>query len=247
MQARCPLVVTFHGSDLIGNTSRYNLTQEATVAIGRLVNLLATRSIVVADVLGSRLWFRKAVTIPMGVDLSLFKPMPRQKARAELNLDKNRQLVLFVANPKNYIKRFDIAQAAVSLLQVTGHNVELLPVYNIPHHKIPLFMNAGDALVLTSIYEGSPCVIKEAMACNIPIVSVDVGDVFERISGVEGCYLCDRTPEDIAGKLRLALANESRPDTRSRISDLSLENVARRVIAVYEQALNGRNRLLKDS
>jgi teichuronic acid biosynthesis glycosyltransferase TuaC len=98
-------------------------------------------------------------------------------------------------------------------------------------------MNACSVLVLTSMHEASPCVIKEALACNLPIVSVDVGDVAERIDGAEGCYLCERTPQDVAAKLRLALMNGLRPDTRSKIAGLSLRNTSRRVIAVYEEAL----------
>jgi teichuronic acid biosynthesis glycosyltransferase TuaC len=240
MQTRCPVVVTFHGSDLLGGVSsrhRYTLMGTAVTIISRLVGLFAAKCIVVADMLKPRLWLRSAVTIPMGVDLSLFKPMSSREAREQLGLDHNTQWVLFVAHPDNHTKRFDIAQAAVGLLQEADLNVELLPVYNASHQQMPLYMNACSVLVLTSMHEASPCVIKEALACNLPIVSVDVGDVAERIDGAEGCYLCERTPQDVAAKLRLALMNGLRPDTRSKIAGLSLRNTSRRVIAVYEEAL----------
>jgi glycosyltransferase involved in cell wall biosynthesis len=80
-------------------------------------------------------------------------------------------------------------------------------------------------------------VIKEALACNLPLVSTDVGDVAERIADVEGCYLCDWTPSDIAAKLRQALEYGGRTNGRDKIQDLSLQNVARRVIAVYKRIL----------
>jgi glycosyltransferase involved in cell wall biosynthesis len=202
------------------------------------VGLVATKNIVVAAILKSKLWLRSAVTIPMGVDLSLFQPMSPWEAREQLGLGHDKQRVLFVAHPNNYTKRFDVAQAAVHLLQETNPNVELLPVYNVPHHQIPLHMNACDVLVLTSMHEASPCVIKEAMACNLPIVSVNVGDVAERIDGVAGCYLCDRTPEDVAAKLRQVLEGSRRTNGREKIQSLSLPNVAQKVIAVYQDILN---------
>ena len=101
-------------------------------------------------------------------------------------------------------------------------------------------MNACDALVLASDYEGSPTVIKEAMACNLPIVSVDVGDVAEVIAGVEGCYLCERTPEDLAAKLHLALSPCRRTEGRRAIGSLSLDAIAARLVREYESVLQQR-------
>jgi len=240
MQVRCPVVVTFHGSDLlggVGSNNEYTRRGAATVLLSRLVALVVAQRIVVADMLKPKLWPRSAVTIPMGVDVYLFKPIPSQEAKHQLGLTDNMQRVAFVAHPNSYTKRFDIAQAAVRLLQENHLNVEVLPVYNTPHHRIPLYMNACDALVLTSMHEASPCVIKEALACNLPIVSVNVGDVAERVAGVAGCYLCDRTPEAVAAKLRKVLQDGGRTNGRERIQALSLQNVAQRVIAVYEKAL----------
>lgn len=243
MQTRCPVVVTFHGSDLLGGVGsqyQYTFLGTAVTIIGRLVGLVVTKRIVVADMLKSKLWLRSAVPIPMGVDLSLFKPMPPREARKQLGLGHDKQRVLFVAHPNNYTKRFDVAQAAVRLLQEANLNVEILPVYNVPHHQIPLYMNACDVLVLTSMHEASPCVIKEAMACNLPIVSVNVGDVAERIDGVAGCYLCDRTPQDVATKLRKVLEDGRQTNSREKIQSLSLQKVAQKVIAVYKETLKTR-------
>lgn len=246
MQTRCPVVVTFHGSDLlgeVGSRKQYTLQGKVKTVISRLVALCVAQRIVVADMLKSKLWLRSAVTIPMGVDLSLFKPMAPREAREQLGLPHDKQRVLFVAHPNDHTKRFDIAQAAVRLLQEAKLNIELLPLYNVPHHQVPLYMNACDVLLLTSMHEASPCVIKEAMACNLPIVSVNVGDVAERIDGVEGCYLCDRTPQDVAAKLCKVLENGRRIDGREEMQNLSLQGVARKVIAVYEDTLATHSRL----
>jgi len=98
-------------------------------------------------------------------------------------------------------------------------------------------MNACDVLVLTSDYEGSPMVVKEAMACNLPVVSVDVGDVAEVISGVEGCYICQQTPEDVAAKLALALNRPERTQGRRAVAHLALDRIAERLIAEYDDVL----------
>jgi glycosyltransferase involved in cell wall biosynthesis len=96
-------------------------------------------------------------------------------------------------------KRFDLVVAAVELLRATRPEVQLVVADSEPHERMPLFMNACDVLILASEGEGSPMVIKEAMACNLPIVSVDVGDVAEvigrtagRTSPIEGCFLVER-------------------------------------------------------
>lgn len=243
LQLQCPVVVTYHGSDLYGRPTPDNkptLKGTASRLISKLAGSLAAQRIIVAPVLRPKLWPLDGVIIPMGVDLSLFKPAPREEARRQLGLPPDKRLVLFVAHPKNYIKRYDLAEAAVQLLRQALPDVELMAVYQAPHDTVPTFMNACDALVLTSTYEASPCVIKEAMACNLPIVSVNVGDVAERIEGVQGCYLCERTPQDIAAKLRRVLEDSRRPDSRSKIAELSLQNVARRVIGVYQAALGTR-------
>ncbi|MBN1449864.1 MAG: glycosyltransferase [Anaerolineales bacterium] len=242
MQIRYPVVVTFHGSDLsaeMNSQGRLTLHGIMEATIGRLSAYSATRCIVVADLLKPKIWPRSAVTIPMGVDLSLFRPFPKNQARERLGLPADKKLVAFVAHPDRSIKRYDIAQAAVRLLQADGLNVSLLSVYNQPHNRIPLYMNACDILALTSMREASPCVIKEAMACNLPIVSVKVGDVAERIEGVEGCYLSDPDPTDIAAKLRLGLENGQRTNGREKIQDLSLQNIAQSVIEVYRDTLSG--------
>jgi len=98
-------------------------------------------------------------------------------------------------------------------------------------------MNACDVLVLVSDGEGSPMVIKEAMACNLPIVSVPVGDVPEVLGNTEGCYLCTQEPQDVAEKLELALRRGKRTNGRKTISHLEIGAISRRIITVYRNVL----------
>jgi teichuronic acid biosynthesis glycosyltransferase TuaC len=107
-------------------------------------------------------------------------------------------------------------------------------VSRVPHAQVPTYLNAAHALILPSDHEGSPVVIKEAMACNLPIVSVDVGDVAQVIGGVDGCYLAERTVEDLAAKLELALAHEHSAG-RAAIQHLQTSGEARAILALYEE------------
>jgi hypothetical protein len=171
----------------------------------------------------------------------LFSPEPRQEARAALGLPPDKSLVLFCAGMRPE-KRFDIVQAAVDILSARDKDVQLVVATAQPHDTIPHYMNACDVLVLTSEYEGSPTVVKEAMACNLPIVSVDVGDVREVMAGTDGCYICERTPDDVAAGLAQALARQQRTNGRENIKHLSLDNIAARLIAEYESVLRARVR-----
>jgi len=226
-QRRLPVVLTHHGIEVVlgwqGHLCRW---------ITPRVDAVIVTSRGVKRALGDE----DAIVIPCGVDMARFAPMPQAEARARLGLPSDAKLVLFAGEPRPE-KRLEIIQAAVGLLAAEDSRVQLVVASNRPHAEMPLYMNACDALALASDFEGSPMVIKEAMACNLPIVSVDVGDVAEIMGDTEGCYLCERTPEDMAAKLRLALARGERTDGRQRVAHLSLEATARQILAVYERVL----------
>ncbi len=238
MQFTCPVVLTYHGSDILGEvgpTGRYSRAGRFKVMLSKALGSVVTERIIVAERMRTRLW--KATVIPMGVDLDLFQPRSRSEARKALGLDPARKYVLFVANPDNRCKRFDIADAAVRILAADDPDVEILPVYKATHDQVAQYMNASNVLVMTSDHEGSPCVVKEALASSLPIVSVDCGDVRERISGVDGCYLCDRDPRAVAARLREALLFVGPTNGREHVEAISLPNTARLTIGVFEKAL----------
>jgi teichuronic acid biosynthesis glycosyltransferase TuaC len=224
LQRSFPLVVSFHGAaEMVGWVGFL------CKALAPLADAVTVTSLEHKAQLGRR----DAYVIPCGVDLDLFVPMPKEEARERLGLPMDRKLVLFVGilRPE---KRLDVIQDAVDLLQRQGESIELIVATGQPHERIPLHMNACDVLVLASDYEGSPVVIKEAMACNLPIVSVDVGDVAQMIGGTEGCFICRRDPEDMAQKLLWALARGQRTNGRQAISRLALDGTVQSVLRVYE-------------
>jgi glycosyltransferase involved in cell wall biosynthesis len=111
-------------------------------------------------------------------------------------------------------------------------------VYEINHDLIPYYLNAADVLILTSLWEGSPNVIKEAMACNLPIVSTNVGDVKEVICNTEGCYITTFDAEDVAKKLEKAVQFGQRTNGRIKIAHLDDQVIARKIIGLYKEVLD---------
>lgn len=182
-----------------------------------------------ADILGM-----DCHVIPNGVDFDIFHPMDKKSARQKLALPDSK-LVMFIGDPTRPEKNFTLAEKAVNLLN--DSSVKLLRVYKTEPKLIPYYINAADVLILTSLWEGSPNVIKEAMACNCPIVSTDVADVKEQIGSVEGCFITGYEPQEVAQKISQALKFNRKTDGREHISHLDSRDVARQVVQVYEKVL----------
>lgn len=239
---RIPLVVTFRGDDVHGiisdDDAHYTFKGRVLQQVSRLVAWQASACIVVSPHLVELLPRRTYHVIPSGLDMDLFKPVDKQDARRQLNLDPEKPLVLFGGNPAVLRKRYDLAQQVTEMVRDEWPEIELLVLRNVPHEQIPLYMNACDAMLMVSKHEGSPNVVKEALACNLPVVSVDVGDVRERISGVKGCVLCaDDQPETIAQGLRDVLRSGERCEGRQAVQELDETVITQKVIRVYEEAL----------
>ncbi len=241
-QRRLPIVVRFGGSDLLGwraEDGHEPFASKLLRAVSRMVARRATEVIIVSESMASHLPKRRYHVIPSGIDLEKFSPMNPGTAREQLDLPAHRKLVLFAANPERRVKRFDLAQAAMTHLD-PALDAELVVTANVTHEQMPLYMNACDVLLLTSDHEGSPNVVKEALACNLPVVSVDVGDVRERLNGLPGCHICvDRQPQTIAAALAASLALLTRPNLRDSVCHLESLRLAGEVAEVYAVALAG--------
>jgi len=232
-QFRFPVVLTHHGDEAFYSWQAH---------LSRLISRLVDKTIVVTEPIKKSIGLESSVVIPCGVDFDIFKPLDKAWAREQLGLPAEKRLVLFVGRYTEYRKRFDIVQDAVAQLKTAGMDVELIVAYKETYEKVPLYMNACDAMVLPSDREGSPQVVKEAMACNLPVVSVDVGDVPDVLAGVRNCYVSPRDPASIAGKLALILERCERSDGREKTRRYELGSIARRIIAVYEEVLGTRRR-----
>jgi teichuronic acid biosynthesis glycosyltransferase TuaC len=234
-----PVVISLCGSDLLhsGNLNRY-----LSSLLSQISGIFADRIIVKSLQMYDCLWNinrKKCTIIPNGVDMEIFYPIDKNVARSKLSWSDTDFIILFFAGGKgSEIKDPKLAQAVVSYVQKKISNVKMIKVENVPHEFLNYYYNAADALLLTSIHEGSNNSLKEALCCNIPIVSVDCGDTKERLNGVDQCHIIDnRVPEAIGDKLIEVLEINKRSNGRDHIRSLSLENVARKIIEVYKKAL----------
>jgi glycosyltransferase involved in cell wall biosynthesis len=239
-----PVVVSFCGSDLLGEplagSLRRWLASYGVWASHRAVR--RARGIVVKsrnlqDALPDYVNPLKIRIIPNGIDLDRFKPLDRHTCRDQLRWHASRFHVLFASPAGASCKRPELARAAVQALNGLGIDAELHQLAGVPHHEVPVWLNASNVLLLTSLTEGSPNIVKEALACDLPVVSVEVGDVGERIRGIEGCYLGLSEPGDLAAKLHMVHAGTGRVAGRGKIQELSLKRVALRLREFYSELL----------
>lgn len=176
--------------------------------------------------------------IPNGVNLEQFVLIEQNEARKMVGFEADKKYVVWCSNPERTEKRFGLAQKAVALLK--DESVVLFPVFNRTHDDVVKFMCAADVQLMTSVMEGSPNVIKEAMACNCPIVTTDVGDVRWVTDGVEGTFVADDDkPETIARLIKQALDFNARTKGRERIiqEGLTTELIAEKIITIYKDVV----------
>jgi len=247
LQRKIPVVTTYHGSDI--NDSR-------VYRFSRISMILSTHNIFVSeknlnkaqktprplspfgyflqkekDFRNSNIVSLKNSLIPCGVETDVFKPVDKLEARKVLGLDAIKKYCLFAGAFDNKVKNSALAINAAAMIP----ELTLLELKGYSRQEVVLLMNAVDVVLMTSFTEGSPQFIKEAMACNCPIVSVPVGDVPDVILGVDDCYLATYEMEDVAEKIKQALAFGKETNGRKRIMELKLDSdtVVNRIIEVY--------------
>lgn len=223
LQHRIPVVTTYHGTDI--NNPR--VRRFCTLALHQSIcNIFVSERLKATA--GN---CRHAVVLPCGVDLDAFPSVSRDEARRRMKLDSQKRYVLFASSFENRVKNAPLAQEA--MLRVP--DAELLELKGYSRQEVALMLRAVDCLLMTSDNEGSPQIIKEALACGTPIVSVPVGDVAELTEGVEGCWLSTRDPDNIAMKLRMAFDFTGSTRGRERLTFLGLTNdqVAKLLIEIY--------------
>lgn len=178
--------------------------------------------------------FSEIIVLPNGVDTDLFKPISINQARKELGWEKEGIHILFAANPKRPEKNYLLFKESLVLLNDKKINTHVLE--DVSHKSIPLLMNASNVVTLTSHREGSPNVVKEAMACNRPIVSTDVGDVSWLLNSCEGCFISNPETTEYSQSILSALKHTNSKG-RERIKELGLmdKDIAQKLIKIYKE------------
>ena len=224
MQKLVPVVITFHGSDV-------NLWHNYLYSW--LASRLSARNIFVHSDLSKKLkiYSRDIDIIPCGIDLNIFKPMPISDARNKLGLNQNTNYVLFSSSFNNKIKNYPLARLAVKKID----NCELIEMKDLSRTEVSLLMNAVDMLLVTSFSETGPLVVKEALACNCPIISTNVGDVNKLIKNVKNCFITDYNEKEIQDKIKLILESKEKTNGRDAVKEYRLDLVSIKILKVYEK------------
>lgn len=234
---RVPVVVSFMGCDVYGDvTADGKRTARLNIILAKLLQPFVRAIIVKSKGLAQYVYMKKKCRIiPNGVDFNRFKPMDKQECRTRLKLSPEEKIILFLADPADPRKNIRLAKEAVDIVNDPG--ITLFTPYPVDPADVPLYLNAADVVVLTSFLEGSPNVVKEAMACNRPVVATNVGDVEEVLAHTEGCFITAFDPRDAAEKIKAALdfGKGGKITTgRQAVAHLDETLVADRLTAVYE-------------
>lgn len=242
--SRVPIVMSFMGDDLLGTpANEAGKLERASVLAVDINRRMASRYdqiIVKSQEMAEQLRGMPCHVIPNGVDLDVFRPVDRVRARQELGWSESGWRVLFPGDPSNPRKGHSLAQAAVRLVEESsGQPVELVPLWGVHPDQVPLYMNACNAMLMTSLIEGSPNVVKEALACNANVVAVPVGDVPEMLQGIQQCQTTARAAGEIGAALERLLRADRPSDGRDVLQTrgLSLAGVAQRILGIYRRAL----------
>jgi glycosyltransferase involved in cell wall biosynthesis len=227
-----PLVVTFHGTDVrhrtVGMLSR-RLAPRIDLCAG------ASRSLFGPE--GGRPGLPRppgrTAVLPCGPDLGRFRPLPRSEARGRLGLDAEGRYLLFPANPTRAEKRHDRATALAA-----AAGAELLTGGGIEPDQMPLWVNAANAVLVTSDYEGFGLVALESLACEVPVLSTPVGIAPFALTGVPGCLVAPFDVERWQQALGPLLgADEARVPGAARAAIFSAGRMAERVLIAYRELL----------
>jgi teichuronic acid biosynthesis glycosyltransferase TuaC len=238
---KIPIVLSLMGTDAYGRVEKQikkrqylNFFTFSTLMIQPFVKRIISKSPNIEKFVWQK---RKSHLLPNGVNIQKFYPAG-QDFREELGMDRDKKYVLFLGNPNDPRKNFQLLNRSKDELAKDG--IEIIAPYPIPHQQVFKYLNSADVLVMCSYEEGSPNVVKEGMACNCKGVFTDVGDVRYLVKDTEGYAICSFEPEDLLEKVRLVLEMKA-CDGRKKLMDLKLDlpMVADKLKSIYVEAQIG--------
>ncbi|HEU5382649.1 MAG TPA: glycosyltransferase [Ktedonobacteraceae bacterium] len=240
LQWKVPVVAAFLGDDLLGTvTARggYSIKGALIVRLSRWLCRHVDAALVKSKQMQAVANHPAVRVIPDGVDFNLFQPLARMQARAELGWRQHGHYVLFGNNPAIPVKNIRLARASIAYLAQQGIEAELIVANGLPQTQLVRYINACNAVILPSHAEGSPNIVKESMACNVPVIATDVGDVNDVIWSTQGCSLCPPDPAAFALGLLRAFQHHEPTTGREDIAHLESSLIAQQTLAVYQHVL----------
>lgn len=227
LQRAVPVVVTYHGSDINLTLPRF---------FSRFSILLSSRNIFVSNNLSDRVGLKNPLIIPCGINLDIFKPIDKKCARLRMKLDLTKTYILFSSSFDNPVKNYKLAKQAIDLL--CEFDIEIIELKGFERYEVSNLLNSVDLALMTSYTEGSPQFIKESMACNTPIVSVDVGEVRKIINKAANCYVSkSHDPVELASYIKKIILSGEKSDGRDYIKDYEESFIADKIVEVYNSLI----------
>lgn len=230
LQRKLPVIITFHNGE--------TLTFKANF-ISSLASFFSAFNIYVAKHIYDLTYFKrknKSVVIPCGINLNELKVIPKENAKKFMELPDNKINILFGGSFSNLRKNYSLAKSALNLVQ--EKNINLIELRGYSREQVTNLLCGCDLLLLPTKSEGSPQIVKEAMACNCPIVATNVADIHEIFAGTEGCFLTDFEPENVAAAISKAIGFKGRTNGRREMDRYDNEMIVSEIINVYQKLFN---------
>ena len=231
LQDKVPVITTFHNGEVL--SKGVNL-------LCSLFSLKAKYVVYVAQHIYDKCFLKRRdrhCILPCGVNLDDYPLIDKEQARSELGFEPGKKYILFGGAFSNLRKNYPLLKEALDILG--RKDIEVLEMSGLTRPQVAKLMCACDLFALPSKSEGSPQALKEAMACNCPVIATDIADVKHLLGDLPGHFLCSFDAQKLAGELDEALKFEGRTEGRKRIVELGLTNelVARKLIGIYESII----------
>jgi glycosyltransferase involved in cell wall biosynthesis len=233
-----PVLASYLGSDILGPQegnlrSRMKCFVRSKILRGHslLMSATTTKSDEMASLLPPHARSRNWV-IPDGVNRSRFSPAERNAARRQISWPLDETTVISVGERVS-LKRLWLAEQATALATREIQSLRWRVLSDVAPQEMPLYYNAADCLIHTSASEGSPNAVKEALACNLPVVATPAGDIAELLTGVTPSALCAPEPAVLAREIVRCVVGKQRSDGRERTRHLGLEEITARTLECY--------------
>jgi len=227
LQRRIPVIITFHGSDInINKNYKWSF----------IASRLSSKNIFVHKNQPKKLkvMLNEKDIIPCGINLKIFQPKDKVALRKKLDWDQKKVYILFSSSFDKPVKNVNLAYKSTQNIK----NSELIELKNYTKIELSNLMNAADLLLVTSFSETGPLIVKEAIACNCPVVSTDVGDVKEIIVKRKNSFVTSYNPKEIEAVIKKVIKlKKPVPKDELTLQEYDLNYAAQRIKVVYQECL----------